>query len=88
MAKKKNPDPALVGLPDAPVKPAGFDDGPPAPFRLPPETKARLEAMGPSIERAKKEIALMKKMKMDVAEAEAELLLAESRRKIMLDNFG
>jgi len=88
MAKKKNPDPALEGLPEPPVKPEGFDAVPGEPFRLPPEVRSRLEAYGPELERAKKEIALMKKMKMDVEEVEAELLLAESRRKIMLENFG
>jgi len=88
MAKKKNPDPALEGLPERPELPADLPAGINDPLRLPPEVKARLEAIGPAIDRAEKEIALMKKMKMDIGEAENELKLAKLRRQIMLDNFG
>lgn len=88
MAKKKNPDPALEGLPPKPVKPEGFDEIPVLPVRLSPESKARLLAAGPEIERAQKEIALMKKMGMDVEVPEAELNEAILKRNIMLENFG
>lgn len=88
MAKKKNPDPALEGLPPQPKLPGELPAELNDPLRLPPEAAARLEAMGPAIDRAEKEIALMEKMKMDVAEAKAELALAKLRRQIMLDYFG
>lgn len=88
MAKKKNPDPALVGLPEKPVAPEGIDEVLLKPLRLTPEMKSRLEALGPAIEQSRKEIALMKKMKMDVVEAESVLEDSILKRKIMLENFG
>ena len=88
MAKKKNPDPALAGLPERPELPLDLPAGINDPLKLSPEVKATLEALGPSIERAEKEIALMETMKMDVAEAKAELALAKLRRQIMLEHFG
>lgn len=87
MAKKKqsNPGPELV--PREPIEPEGFKDAPIGPVKLSPERRAQLEALGPAIEMSKKEISVMKKAGMDVAEVETKILQAEHMRTVLLEGF-
>ncbi len=59
----------------------------PSPVKLDPQAAQKLRDLGPDLERAWKEIEIMKKLGMNTDELEATLLKAQQSREIILANF-
>ena len=57
-------------------------------FKLPPDTRARLEGMAARGKEAKRMLGILKKLGLDVTDMEEKLTWAEDIRKVMLTEFS
>jgi len=59
----------------------------PSTVTLPPETRRKLEGLGPITQRLLADLEVIKRLGFGTAEVEAKLKLAEETRKVLLEHF-